>query len=188
MITAASASTSLIRISPNSIKSNRTSDVAGAKTTGEFVSLTVSSKISPQGALPQNTNWDHYNSLTNVGTTQEELVRPKTEGGRKLSESQGLPEGHYDFSRMSRAEMNVALNDIILNKRAPQVVVDGLTTMANTMPERHSDLFKQAKDSIEFEAGEKNTVIADMLKAALAYISADKALFPSTKECSLAIR
>lgn len=121
---------------------------------------------------------DYYLSYNNVDHSQEEFDKTVTEGGRMVSLSQGLPEGHYDFSRMTRKELNVALNDIIRNNRAPQSVIDGLAGMLSTMPDTPTNMMKEAKESIKYESSVKNTVVANMLQAALSYMNTEKSLFP----------
>lgn len=126
-------------------------------------------------------DWSYYLSYNNVDHSQEDFVRNQTEGGRLLSQSQGLPEGHYDFSRMNRTEMTVALNDIVINRRAPQDVIDGLSQLANTTYDEPLNHLEIAAGSIEYEASQKNTVVVGFLKAALAYMKADQSLLETLK-------
>lgn len=158
-------------------------------TIGKVANTTTQpSSISAQAANLADTqapsvapDWDYYLSYNNVEHSQEDFKRVTTEGGRLLSRSQGLPEGHYDFSRMNGKQLNVAINDKIANDRAPQSVIDGLNAMLTTTYDTPRNLLDEAAGSIKYESSQKNTFVVEILKAALTYMQADKALFETLK-------
>lgn len=64
----------------------------------------------------------------NVDHTQAEFNAHYAEGARAISASQGLPEGQYDFTRMSPKEAFIVANDMIVNHDASDKI-DGFLSM-----------------------------------------------------------
>lgn len=177
MIVAPAMSTLPVRAtSSHSISSSPKVDYATVQATADVASGNVIEAEPPPSSVPKH-SLAFYLGFNNGDHSQEEVKRVVTEGGRVVSQSQGLPEGHYDFSRMTQTEMNVALNEMIVNRRVPQSVMDGLSIMALTMPDTPTDLIQQAKDSIEFEISVDHTASANLLKAALSYMQAEHDLY-----------
>lgn len=85
-------------------------------TSGVTVSVSDAAKALSSSAPADTFEFDF--NYTNVNHTQEEYKAHLAEGARRVSEMQGLPEGQYDFSRISAKQALVVMNDLTVNHGA----------------------------------------------------------------------
>ena len=89
---------------------------AATPTLGVAVSVSDAAKSLASSASTDTFEFDF--SFTNVNHTQDEYRAHLAEGARRVSEMQGLPEGQYDFSRISAKQALVVMNDLTVNHGA----------------------------------------------------------------------
>lgn len=89
---------------------------AATPTSGVAVSVSDAAKSLASSASTDTFEFDF--SFTNVNHTQDEYRAHLAEGARRVSEMQGLPEGQYDFSRISAKQALVVMNDLTVNHGA----------------------------------------------------------------------
>lgn len=130
----------------------------------------------PQSSVsPSSSNFDlTYN---NIDHTQAEFNAHFAEGARLVSASQGLPEGQYDFSRMSSKQLFIVANDMIVNKGASPDEVDGILSMIqvgdggiNSASDKPTDFVTALTNQRDFHAGTGYAATARNSQAALEYI------------------
>ena len=86
-----------------------------ASTSSDGTLVTISNDAKAKSAT-QTFDFDvNYN---NIDHTQEEFKAHYAEGARLISEMQGLPEGQFDFTRISAKQAQVILKDAVLNHGA----------------------------------------------------------------------
>lgn len=82
--------------------------------TGDIASISQDAKAKSASAQV----FDFDFSYNNIDHTQEEYKAHYAEGARRISEMQGLPEGQYDFTKLSGKQAQVVMSDAILNHGA----------------------------------------------------------------------
>lgn len=89
-----------------------------AATPASGVAVSVSDAAKSLASSSSTDAFEFDFSFTNVNHTQDEYRAHLAEGARRVSEMQGLPEGQYDFSRISAKQALVVMNDLTVNHGA----------------------------------------------------------------------
>ncbi|MBB3862897.1 hypothetical protein GGQ88_004200 [Novosphingobium hassiacum] len=91
-------------------------DSSFAQTLASSTSSGTKVTISDAAKAKANTADFDFDFNYSVNHTHEEYQTYLSEGAKNVSQQQGLPEGQYDFSRMSAKQAMVVMNDAIVNR------------------------------------------------------------------------
>lgn len=137
---------------------NQTLLAATASQSVVTISSAAQAKASP-GSVPVGFDFN-YN---NIDHTQEEFKAYYAEGARQISESQGLPEGQFDFSRLSAKQAQIISTDAVINRGASFENISGLNIFVS--------------NNINFENSDRNTWLSETVGDAIALMEQQRSYY-----------
>ena len=147
------------------------SSVATNRSTASVAKVPVAA-----GAVPADFDMKYYN----VEHTQAEFAAYYAEGARQISESQGLPYGQYDFTKVSPKQLHIISTDMVVNHGASlddtsgflPLMLNGTSTSNWSMSEEPMDMMSIVTGQQEHEASVGNSMMADLLQRSLDLMAA----------------
>lgn len=121
MNSVSSLSTSILRANASSTTSATGASFSqslAAATPTSGVAVSVSDAAKSLASSSSTDAFDFDPTYSNITHTQEEVKAYFAEGARRVSEMQGLPEGQYDFSKISAKQAAIVIGDFGLNHGA----------------------------------------------------------------------
>lgn len=117
-------------------------------------------------------------SFNNIQHTQAEYNAYYAEGAKKISASQGLPYGQYDFTNISPNQLKIVMSDMIVNQgKAPDEVSGFNSIVINGTDDNGSssnspmNAIASMQNSRDFERSAGNSTMADFFQSTIDYVS-----------------